>query len=290
MARKISFCLLMLSCAGCSSIIEGTSQEILVNTFPAGASCTLLRNGQAIATVSPTPGTALVRKTKFGINVVCNKTGYAQASAVDRSGSAAASVAGDLLFPGIGWAIDSASGADNKYDSPMNLTLAQETASPVATTEAGPAMKVAQAVPAGGTAPDASAQPVTPAALPAGYYVVAMPPGMTPVLSPNGIAQSGAGAPQAAPMLYYAVSPSPQASRVVAALEVAPKPAMPSSGAPAQASGASVSASATVADASGRGEMRLVRAYPPGSPDAMQAVPPTPVTIAAIPAAPAPPP
>jgi len=266
LARKIPLCLLLLSCAGCSSIIEGTSQEIMVNTFPAGASCTLLRNGQAIATVSPTPGSALVRKTKYGINVVCNKAGYAQASAIDHSGSAAAAVAGDLLLPGIGWAIDSASGADNKYDSPMSLTLAQEAALPANAT--------------------ATAQPMTPASIPAGYYVMEMPPGMVPpVPLSNGVAlgagavamaapmQSGAAALQAAPMLYYAVSAAPPAQAVSPL-----------------ANGDAVATSFTQA---APGEMRLIREYPPGFPasaiatqpaSALQAVPPAPVTVANIPA------
>src|SRR5437660_7102237 len=63
-------------CGGCSTIIEGTSQELYVNTNPAGASCGLMRDGRQIATINPTPGTALVQKTKHDITVVCDRDGF----------------------------------------------------------------------------------------------------------------------------------------------------------------------------------------------------------------------
>jgi hypothetical protein len=110
-------------CAGCSSIIEGTSQEITINTNPAGASCALMREGQPIGSVNPTPGTVLVKKTKYDITVVCDRPGFEQATYLNHSGAAGATVGNIILGGGIGWAIDSASGADNKYDSPVNLTM-----------------------------------------------------------------------------------------------------------------------------------------------------------------------
>jgi hypothetical protein len=80
--RAMASAIVAVSCAlgGCSSVIEGTSQEILVNTNPVGADCQLVREGNVIARVATTPG-------------------------------------------GVGWAIDSSSGADNKYDGVVNLTL-----------------------------------------------------------------------------------------------------------------------------------------------------------------------
>src|SRR5690242_137508 len=94
-------------CAGCSSIIEGTSQEIAINTNPAGASCTLIREGQAIGTVNPTPGIVLVKKTKYDITVVCDRRGFEQATYLNHSGTAGATVGNIILGGGIGWAIDS---------------------------------------------------------------------------------------------------------------------------------------------------------------------------------------
>ncbi len=102
---------------GCSSIIEGRSQQIFVNTNPIGADCGLYRQNLRIATVQNAPGSALVEKTKHDIWVVCVKQGYQTATFYNHSGAAGATVGNIILGGGIGWAIDSASGADNKYDS-----------------------------------------------------------------------------------------------------------------------------------------------------------------------------
>lgn len=109
--------------SACSSVIEGTSQTLFINTNPAGATCTLNRNGEVIGRVSDTPNSIVVQKTKHNINVVCSKEGYEDATYFNKSDAAGATFGNIILGGGIGWAIDSASGADNKYTSPMNITL-----------------------------------------------------------------------------------------------------------------------------------------------------------------------
>jgi hypothetical protein len=115
------------SLAGCSSVIEGTSQEILVNTNPAGANCALEREGNVIARIPQTPGGATIKKTKHDITVRCTKDGFQEATYLDHSGAAGATFGNIVLGGGVGWAIDSASGADNKYDSPVNVSLVPAT-------------------------------------------------------------------------------------------------------------------------------------------------------------------
>ena len=56
----------------------------------------------------------------------CNKDGYQEATYLNHSGSAGATFGNIVLGGGIGWAVDSAAGADNKYDSPVNITLVPE--------------------------------------------------------------------------------------------------------------------------------------------------------------------
>jgi len=113
----------MFSLSACSSIIDGTSQEVVVNTNPSGADCALNREGIAVAHVNPTPGAATIKKTKYDMMIVCSKPGYQDATYMNKSGSAGATF-GNIVAGGlIGWGIDSASGADNKYDSPINITL-----------------------------------------------------------------------------------------------------------------------------------------------------------------------
>jgi hypothetical protein len=115
-----------LTLAGCSTVFEGTSQEITVITNPPGANCALEREGLPITTVT-TPGTVLVRKSKCDITVKCNKPGFEEAQYLNNSGTSAyiaGNIAADILLTaGISSIVDSASGADNKYDPIVNLSL-----------------------------------------------------------------------------------------------------------------------------------------------------------------------
>jgi hypothetical protein len=115
-------------CGGCSTIIEGTTQEVYINTNPSGAACKFMREGRQIATITPTPGAAVVQKTKYDITVLCDREGFEQATYLNHSGAAGATFGNIVLGGGIGWAIDSASGSDNKYDSPVNLTMVPKAA------------------------------------------------------------------------------------------------------------------------------------------------------------------
>lgn len=117
--------------SGCSAITQGTTQEIFVNTTPAGASCTLNRNGVELNRVAKTPGAVTVDKTKHDILIKCNKEGYQEATFYNNSGwetgSGVAGIALDVVLTlGVSSAIDSATGADNKYQSPVNITLVPE--------------------------------------------------------------------------------------------------------------------------------------------------------------------
>jgi hypothetical protein len=151
---KIIVAALTFSLCGCASIIDGSSEEVLVNTNPSGANCALNRQGETIARISPTPASATIKKTKYDITIVCDKDGYQEATFIDHSGIQSATwgniVAGGL----IGWGIDSASGADDHYDSPVNITLVPATAQQ-------PSPSAASASPSSGTM-TAKTAPVTP--------------------------------------------------------------------------------------------------------------------------------
>jgi hypothetical protein len=107
---------------GCSSIVEGTSQTLTFNSNPSQATCILTRNGLTIGNVT-TPSGIVVEKTKHNIQVVCSKEGYDDSTVMLKSGTAGATFGNIILGGGIGWAIDSASGADNKYDDVVNVYL-----------------------------------------------------------------------------------------------------------------------------------------------------------------------
>jgi len=113
--------------AGCATAIEGTTQDIAVVTTPAGAACVLVRDGQQIGVIAATPGSSRIEKSKYDITITCKKDGFEDGVVVDESGTAAASVgsfvADTVITGGLLGTADSISGADNKYDSTMTITL-----------------------------------------------------------------------------------------------------------------------------------------------------------------------
>jgi len=124
MSEGVAVALLTLTVSGCASIVEGRSQEISVSTDPPGAECGFYREeGVRIATIQRTPGSALVRKTKHDIWIVCAKPGYQQAVYFNRSGGGWTNVVSGIFTLGISTAIDSSTGSDNKYESPSNVVM-----------------------------------------------------------------------------------------------------------------------------------------------------------------------
>jgi hypothetical protein len=124
--KKICLIALLPIITSCSTIIEGRSQQVMINTNPSGADCDIFRNGDKIASVNDTPGSTYIEKTKYDIKIECDKDGYETATYMNHSGTAGATWGNIVAGGGIGWAVDSATGSDNKYESPMNITLVPE--------------------------------------------------------------------------------------------------------------------------------------------------------------------
>ena len=143
---------LLLTVTGCASIIEGTSQTITLNTNPPGADCALMREGVVIGRVTPTPGSVVIQKTKHDIMIACTKAGYQEATYLNHSGAAGATFGNIVLGGGIGWAINSASGADNKYDSPVNITLVPALTPAAVQSQTIPSVGVTKSAASGSTA------------------------------------------------------------------------------------------------------------------------------------------
>jgi hypothetical protein len=112
---------------GCASIISGHTDDILVNTDPPGADCTLKRGTDIVGHANPTPTTVIVTRQAADIDISCDKPGYQTASAVQEYGMNGW-VFGNILFGGvIGVLIDGFTGAQVGYDSEAMLTLAPKT-------------------------------------------------------------------------------------------------------------------------------------------------------------------
>ncbi|MFC7050419.1 hypothetical protein [Emcibacter nanhaiensis] len=111
-----------LSLSGCASVMSGTDQDMTVDSNPKGAECTLTRENRVLATVT-TPETIRVSKLKHDIYVSCQMDGFHESTAHVNSGTEGSTFGNIILGGGIGWAIDSARGADNKYAEVVTVTM-----------------------------------------------------------------------------------------------------------------------------------------------------------------------
>jgi len=139
----------MIGLGGCGTITQGASQDITITSTPPGAHCDLTRKGEHLATLDQTPGSVKVDKTKHDILLVCKLPGYQDANTNLESGYGVGTFGNIILGGVIGWGIDEASGAANKYPSTADIKFV-----PAPATAAAPA-------PAPSAAP--AATPATPA-------------------------------------------------------------------------------------------------------------------------------
>jgi hypothetical protein len=115
-----SVCLL----PACATVMEGTSQSVSIATTPPGASCNVDRDGTHLGTVSPTPGSINVSKSKNDITVSCAKEGY-QPAIVSTSPHFVGTTFGNIVIGGlVGVAVDLATGADYALPPEVKVDLA----------------------------------------------------------------------------------------------------------------------------------------------------------------------
>jgi predicted small secreted protein len=113
-----------ITLSGCGTITQGTSQDIAITTSPPGGHCELDRHGEHIGTIYSAPGQVHVDKTKYDIDVTCTKPGYQMANLTLESGYGIGVFGNAIIGGAIGWGIDSATGADNKYPNSALVPLA----------------------------------------------------------------------------------------------------------------------------------------------------------------------
>lgn len=112
---------LMLS--GCATIVEGSDQSVSIITYPPEARCELLRSGEVLALVNPTPGTVSLEKSSDDITVHCMKDDYFD-SVETLTSSLQDMTFGNIIFGGIvGVAVDASSGAMHEYDESISVIL-----------------------------------------------------------------------------------------------------------------------------------------------------------------------
>lgn len=111
-----------LSLFGCATIVEGTSQEILVDSSPPGAQCRLESEGDTLAVIERTPQSVTLEKGNRNILVEC-AGGRAQGSQwlVPELNDA---IFGSWMLGGIiGMSIDADSGAAYSWPESVLVVL-----------------------------------------------------------------------------------------------------------------------------------------------------------------------
>jgi uncharacterized protein YceK len=125
--KKLIAVSILISCfsllSGCASIVDGTSQNVSVETPPVtGAACSL-KNDKGSWQIVSTPGSAVVHKSTQPIFIHCQKKGYKTAYQNFQS-STKGIIAGNAVFGGfIGAGIDAADGAAFDYPPTMIVPM-----------------------------------------------------------------------------------------------------------------------------------------------------------------------
>ncbi|MBD3258582.1 PEGA domain-containing protein [candidate division GN15 bacterium] len=135
-ALLLSFCVLM----GCASIIHGTSQEILFQTIPDGATVSVEDAMGKRYGSCQTPCT-LDLKRKREYKVIINKPGYSEATLVLEK-KTDGWIWGNIVFGGIiGLIVDFSNGAAYKLSpSELSVTLQESTVGQRLQSEDGPSL------------------------------------------------------------------------------------------------------------------------------------------------------
>jgi hypothetical protein len=121
--RVVVILVLALTASACATVTMGTTQEILVESDPAGAECRIDRKGANVAVVKETPGKVIVSRSKENVTVICDRDGYARSSEIVEASFTGATI-GNVIAGGIvGVMVDAASGANNKYPERMLVVM-----------------------------------------------------------------------------------------------------------------------------------------------------------------------
>jgi hypothetical protein len=122
MIKVLGACAVMLLASGCASIVNGSTEQISVTTDPvAGANCEL-KNSEGTWQVT-TPGTVEVNRARSDLNVTCTKDGYPTTATVMHSKMNFMTFGNVLAGGVIGVMVDSSTGANTEYETPINISL-----------------------------------------------------------------------------------------------------------------------------------------------------------------------
>lgn len=117
---------LALTCSACATMVGGSTQEVLIQSEPAGAYCKVERLGATVGFVNPTPGKTVLPRSKENVVVGCTLAGYEQSNEILAASFTGATVGNILLGGLVGIAVDAASGANNRYPDRVLVVMTPE--------------------------------------------------------------------------------------------------------------------------------------------------------------------
>lgn len=128
MIKRLALTASLISLTACASIIEGSTQEIIVDTNPSASVACTLTNERGQWSVGATPSTVKVKRSKSNLDIFCDSPQYVgQVSNVSDGESWAM---GNVLLGGvIGAGVDAGTGALFSYDDHIIVPLRSKTAS-----------------------------------------------------------------------------------------------------------------------------------------------------------------
>lgn len=109
----------------CATIVEGTSDNVTLSSNPAGATCTIDRNGERVGAVSATPGTVQIDKSRRDLLVGCSKEGYQTATTTAHPRFTGTTFLNFILGGVPGFVIDAMSGANHRYPAEVKVDLVE---------------------------------------------------------------------------------------------------------------------------------------------------------------------
>lgn len=116
-----------IALAGCATVVKGTDQQVSLDTpdYP-GATCILTSKDFGMRRVV-TPATVELPKSKHNVSVQCKK-GCAKGAGVISS-NLEAMTAGNIIVGGVvGFGVDAATGAMNKYNENNQIAMYEDLA------------------------------------------------------------------------------------------------------------------------------------------------------------------
>jgi hypothetical protein len=120
---KLLYLMPLLLLPACATIIDGTEDVVAGSSTPSAAACTVDRQGERVGEVLETPGNFKIDRSRQDLLLTCAKPGYQQAVTTVQPRFTGKTFFNFLLGGVIGFAVDAASGANNRYPSHVPVEL-----------------------------------------------------------------------------------------------------------------------------------------------------------------------